>query len=194
MNEVLDATLELMSSRSFDDLSISEILDRADQSAGQFYARFGSKEAVFRELCRRFEAGVRDRVEEEIGRWDGLGLPERVRRLVTLVAALNVENRPILRSMFLRIWREPGRHDRIAGEIGSEGFDRLILRELWPGSDGGSPPPERERRVRWAMEVVAVTCRHELLFGALHDAVMDDPRVDELLDVLTRLARDEVAG
>jgi hypothetical protein len=136
----------------------------------------------------------RKRVTEEIAEWEGCDLEERVRRLVALVAQLNIENRPVLRSILLRIWRDPGRHDRLAGEIGTGGFDRLLLRKLRSVSDGEGSSAERERRVRWVMEIMAVTCRHELLFGALHDAEIGDRRVDELLGFLTRLAHDGITA
>lgn len=194
MNEALDATMELLEERSFDEISITEILDRAGQSAGQFYARFSSKEALFLELCRRFEVRVRDRVTAELARWRDLDRPERIRRLVRLVADLNIENRPLLRSLLLRLWRDPGGHNRMADEIRSESFDELVLRELGRLDAAGGAVRLDERSARLVMEVVAVTCRHELLFGSLHDAESGDARLDELLDLLTRLALDELAG
>lgn len=191
---VLDATRELLAEKTFDELSITEILARSGQSTGRFYARFSGKEAVFQELCRRFESQVQEQVAEEVARWEGLPLATRVERLVRLVAMLNVENRPILRSMLLRVWREPGGHSRLAGEVRDEGFEELLLQGLRVGGRDGRRPAPTERAVRWAVEIVSVTCRHELLFGGLFDAEMDDPRVEEMLAVLTGLALHGLTG
>lgn len=194
MNEALDATLELLEERSFDELSIARILDRAGQSAGQFYARFSGKEALFLELCRRFENRVRDRVAGELADWRHLERRERMRRLVELIAALNIENRPLLRSLFLRLWRDPGGHRRMAREIASESFDALMLRELRRGDEAEGSAGIDEPAARLVLEVVAATCRHELLFGSLYDAAIGDQRLQELVDLLTRLVIDELGA
>lgn len=194
MEQALQVTLELLAERSFDDISISEILERSGQSAGQFYARFASKEAVFQELCRRFEAGVQDRVEAEMIGWAGLPLAERVRRLVRLVAILNVENRPVLRSMLLRVWRDPGGHERLAKEVRNERFERLLLEQLRAEGADGCGATADERSVRGAMEIIAAACRHELLFGPLARAEIDDRRIEELVDLLTRFALGVLTG
>lgn len=186
MERALRATRDLLKRKTFDDISISEILDRAGQSAGSFYARFPSKEHVFIELCRLVESEVRERVSEETAAWGDLPLAERIARLVRLIAELNIEHRDILRSMLLRLWRDPGGHRRVAREIRDEAFERLLTRELLGGCGDGPEPSERT--LRWVMEVVVATSRHELLFGELSDARSGDDRVEEMISVLTGLA------
>ncbi len=61
---LLDATQALLAKRSFDALSVDEIVERADVARGTFYNYFADKDALERELASQ----VRVRVESEIAR------------------------------------------------------------------------------------------------------------------------------
>jgi AcrR family transcriptional regulator len=61
---LLDATQSLLAERSFDALSVDEIVERADVARGTFYNYFADKDALERELASQ----VRVRLETEISR------------------------------------------------------------------------------------------------------------------------------
>jgi AcrR family transcriptional regulator len=75
---LLDATQALLAKRSFDALSVDEIVERADVARGTFYNYFADKDALERELASQ----VRVRVETEISRTnEGVSDPaERIAR------------------------------------------------------------------------------------------------------------------
>jgi AcrR family transcriptional regulator len=75
---LLDATQGLLAKRSFDALSVDEIVERADVARGTFYNYFADKDALERELASQ----VRVRVESEIARInEGVSDPaERIAR------------------------------------------------------------------------------------------------------------------
>ncbi len=187
MEHVLDVTLELLESRSFDDIPMSEILESSGQSAGQFYGRFDKKETVFEELCRRFERGVHARVLGEVEHWKELTRRERLRGLIRLLVTLHVEHRPVLRSAFLRIWRRADGYRRTARAVRDESFERTVLTWL-------APSVEEEAVVREAVDLVTALCRQKLLFGALADASVEDPRTRRFASTLTRCAEHLVFG
>jgi AcrR family transcriptional regulator len=57
-DRLLAAAAELLAERRFEEATVAELVRRAGSSVGAFYARFGSKEALFHELDERlFEAG-----------------------------------------------------------------------------------------------------------------------------------------
>jgi AcrR family transcriptional regulator len=75
---LIDATQALLAKRSFDALSVDEIVERADVARGTFYNYFGDKDVLERELASQ----VRVRVENEIARTnEGISDPaERIAR------------------------------------------------------------------------------------------------------------------
>lgn len=173
---VLSATLRLLETRPFDELTMQEILAAAGQSVGRFYGRFANKEALFTEICRRFEAGVQARLLAETEGWSGRPLAERVRGLIDLLARLTIEHRPVVRSLLLRAWGQPGRYRELLAATRDESFERLVLDRL------GARRPEAE--VRRALDLVAVACREKLLFGELATALPEEPRVRDFLAFL----------
>ena len=56
---LLDATQALLAKRSFDALSVDEIVERADVARGTFYNYFADKDALERELASQFTCADR---------------------------------------------------------------------------------------------------------------------------------------
>jgi AcrR family transcriptional regulator len=187
MEQVFAATLALLEEHAFDDVSITDILARSGQSAGQFYGRFANKEAVFTELCRQFEARMQARILAEVAGWGSVDRLERARRLVRLVASLNIENRPVLRSMLLRVWRQADGIATVSTAVRNEGFEKVVLAQL-------VPPGVEETTVREVFDIISVACREKLLFGDLASSTMDDPAVKRFLSVLTSVVEAILGG
>ena len=55
MNRILDAAEELLSSNSFDELSIQAVVKKADTSVGVFDVRFKDKEGIVSALFERHQ-------------------------------------------------------------------------------------------------------------------------------------------
>jgi len=182
---VLRATRRLLAARSFDDVSITEILRQSGHSAGRFYARFSGKEALFEELCRTLVAEERAVVRSELAAWPSLAVTERSRRFVGLVARLATAHRSLHRSLLLRLWRNPGRHAGLVKRFHDPDFDRAVLVALDVGgrARGRRGPGD----VRWAIETVADSCRHQFLFGRFARSGPDDVKARGYLAFLARL-------
>jgi AcrR family transcriptional regulator len=73
---LIDATHDLLASRSMDGLSVDEIAMRADVAKGTFYNYFPDKDALAREIA----SDVRTRIENEITRANE-GIPDPVERI-----------------------------------------------------------------------------------------------------------------
>src|SRR5690606_39322678 len=67
------ATRELLEERAFEDITVSDIVRRAERTVGSFYARFEDKDAVLRLLLDRLDARIRDLVRAfcDPVRWEG---------------------------------------------------------------------------------------------------------------------------
>ncbi len=55
----LSATAELLAERSFDDITVTDIVKRADRTVGSFYARFDDKYAALHELVEQSYEHIR---------------------------------------------------------------------------------------------------------------------------------------
>ena len=88
---LLDATQALLGKRSFDALSVDEIVERADVARGTFYNYFVDKDALERELASQSRA----RIEGEIARVnEGVTDPaERIARAFLSVLQLGSAHR-----------------------------------------------------------------------------------------------------
>ena len=60
LERIVDATIELLETRTFDEITITEIVGRARSSVGSFYARFPDKRALLEYLDERYARQVID--------------------------------------------------------------------------------------------------------------------------------------
>ncbi len=71
LNRFLDAAEELLREQPFDEITVAEIVRRAERTVGSFYARFTDKDALIRTLAQRMVdelvASMRDRFAPD--RW-----------------------------------------------------------------------------------------------------------------------------
>jgi AcrR family transcriptional regulator len=83
-DRLVDAAEALIAERALGDVSVADILRRAAVSAGSFYARFGSKDALVRHLADRFWARARDEWADRLdpARWVGQPSAVIVERVV----------------------------------------------------------------------------------------------------------------
>ncbi|MEZ5995285.1 MAG: helix-turn-helix domain-containing protein [Hyphomonadaceae bacterium] len=179
---VLEATRRLLARRSFDDLSITDILRESGHSAGRFYARFSSKEAVFEALCQQLAETEQGAAAKEIAQWKAFDLEGRCSRFVMFCARLTTADRVLHRSILLRIWRDPRQHTRLARRFGDVGFDASIVRALL--ADEAVSPRSVTADVRWPIEIAIDSCRHQLLFGRFANARLSSAPVSTYLEAV----------
>lgn len=185
---ILRATEQLLTTRSFEDLSMNMIADATGVSVGGVYARFASKDALLRALHVRYEAHRTAFLLEAFdpAAWSDAGLDARVHGICRALVELMRGQRHVLRSFLLRYWSRPDEaegdfSDRL-GIVYQSAID-LMLDRL--PSIGAADP---ERAARTALAVIAGSCRDII--------VMKPPRAPgaigisdaELTDALARAA------
>jgi len=114
MDKLLDAARELLEEKSFEDVTVRAVVDRAKSSTGAFYARFENRDAlldVLDDACaeelRTALTAFLDRCDDEsaemIRRLDpGRLLAEQVGELTELLISFHRRNRGPLRAVALR--------------------------------------------------------------------------------------------
>jgi AcrR family transcriptional regulator len=76
----------LLEERSFEDITVADIVSKAERTVGSFYARFEDKYAVLHVLVDRLDMRIRTLVESfcEPSRWEGLTVEDFVSQSVSL--------------------------------------------------------------------------------------------------------------
>ena len=185
---ILEATEQLLETRSFEDLSIATIAAAIGMSVGGVYARFESKDALLRALHARYEAYRTDFLLKAFdpAHWVDADLDERVRGICEALVKLMRERRHVLRSFLLRYWSRPKEaegdfSDRL-GCVYQSAVDLMLDRRSSIGA------ADSEYAARTALAVIAGSCRDIIVMkparapGAIR---ISDP---ELVDALTRAA------
>src|SRR5262245_51000996 len=193
MERILAATEKLLETRSFEEISVTEIVRKAHSSVGSFYARFPDKEALLPALYerqgRRLE-GERTRFLESAD-WSQLDLRQIAERLVRELAVGLRAQHGLMRAIGLyartRSEPKPGKA-RASRERTLEAAHALLLSRR---SEIRHPDPELA--VRLGLFMVGAACREKILFGgASHAAateVSDHKLIAELAHALVAYLR-----
>lgn len=103
VDRLVEAVEDLLQTRTFEDISVQDIVQRAGRSVGSFYARFSSKEALLPHLYQRYHERLEATLRPERKRvdWEQLDLPGTVASLVDLLLGIYQERRWLLRVVAL---------------------------------------------------------------------------------------------
>lgn len=186
LRAVLSATNRLLERMHFEDITIGQILELSDVSAGSFYARFRSKEDVLPHLYAEYSADLAQRMVGHVdpARWAGQKLAERIRGLMRLAVANYRERRGLLRAVALLARSRPKQVAKSALREREDQYRAAAALILECRREIRHPDPERA--VPAGILMVLAACRDKVLFAeAPHPAsvVLND---DELADELAR--------
>lgn len=166
----MDAAEELILEQRLVDVSIPEIVSRANSSVGGFYGRFKDKDALIRALEERFLGRVSVTLEEATRpeKWADKSLRETVAGQMEVMVRVYSEAGPLLRVFVAhaarsqQVWRE-GR--RLRGQA----IRRFIELGLRHGSEIRHPDPAK-----------ALELGMQMVFGVLQQkAILGDVRVQQ---------------
>lgn len=115
LERILDAAETLLEKRSFDDITVADIMQRVRASVGVFYTRFADKDALLVALEQRHLEELAATGERTLdpGAWAGESLESFVRALVSFAVRFHRRRRGLLRALVLRSHAGAGR--RYAG-------------------------------------------------------------------------------
>ncbi len=166
MERILGAAEELLREKPFEDVTVAEIVRRADSSVGAFYARFPAKAALLSALY----AGRHGKQQTERGRnylahfaSRRMTLEERAREVVGQMVTYYRLNRHLLRSLGATKRPTP-----MSGVPEADAYHNAFSRG-WTAAflahrhEIGHPDPERAVRIGLFMVVSA--CRQAVVFS-----------------------------
>jgi len=104
LHRILDATEQVLETKSFSEATLAEIVERAGVTVGAFYRRFPDKDALLHHLDERcFEElyGLADALLDPV-RWQGAPLSAILQQIAEAAVELYRRRCGLLRSLFLR--------------------------------------------------------------------------------------------
>ncbi|MFN8040994.1 MAG: TetR/AcrR family transcriptional regulator [Acidimicrobiales bacterium] len=117
LGRFVEATRRLLQERSFDDITVHDIVAAADRTVGSFYARFEDKDAVLHVLVDQLDERISDVVRAfcDPVRWEGAPLADFVAESVRLNVQAYRSTAPLFRAALLAAVRDPSfRRRRLA--------------------------------------------------------------------------------
>jgi len=183
LGRFVEATRRLLQERSFDDITVHDIVAAADRTVGSFYARFEDKDAVLHVLVDQLDERVSDVVRAfcDPVRWEGAPLADFVAESVRLNVQAYRSTAPLFRAALLAAVRDPSfRRRRLATlRLCADLQKQLVLTR--PDETTCADPARASDQ--W-FELVAARLDHELLFGRFTETSPDNDAelVAELTD------------
>lgn len=164
LERLLTAAERMLRERSFDEIPVREISDRAGYTVGAFYARFEDKGALLERLHRRTVERFESTVEECLGgpRWSR---PETEGRLADVFTSL-LEFHRRERGMLRTLLRRAGDDEWARAEL--DRMDETLARRLderLPRARGSWPHPDPDRGLGSALALVLGAIRSSEVLG-----------------------------
>jgi AcrR family transcriptional regulator len=185
MERILAATEKLLETRSFEEISVTEIVRKAHSSVGSFYARFADKEALLPALHER--QGLRLARERtrflESADWSQLDLRQIAERLVREMAVGLRSQQGLMRAIGLYARTRSGPRPTRARASRVRTLEAAHALLLARRDEINHPDPELA--VRIGLFMVGAACREKILFGGASHAAATEVSDQKLIAELT---------
>lgn len=173
LERIVDATIELLETRTFDEITISEIVARARSSVGSFYARFPDKSALLDYLDERYARQVIDMAAalKADPKSPPSSLRAEVRRLVAFLVAFHGLEPGLLRTLIVEARRQGEGSFRERTRRMNATVPVLVERLLAWRDEIGHPDPAR-----------AIYLGFLLVFSAIRETTLFPEGLADLVD------------
>lgn len=176
LERLLDATRELLETRTFEEISIAEIVRRAGSSVGVFYSRFSDKQALLDCLDELYTLDVIAEFTALADSWREREVPleEKLVEAAHFLVDFHRQRRGVVRALVL--------HARL--HVGGPFSERTRRMQAAPGGIVSGllahvdeiDHPAPERAIRFSMVQALTTVREHVLFpeGPAATVLLDD--------------------
>lgn len=183
LERILDAAEAIISEKGVDNVSISEVTDRAQSSIGALYARFTDREGLLRSVFERFfERLVATGAEVfDPEGWRGTRFPELVRSTLLLTLRIFNEHLGLIKGYAIYSVKNPelsGLNERLGHVVADHAYRLMVHRQERLAH------PQPERAVHFAVTMIFSSLEGRAVHGS--ELVKDLPE-ETVADELTRM-------
>lgn len=106
---MLDAAEGLLADRSFEELTIADVVRHGKSSVGAFYTRFSNKDALLDALYERHQRQAIATMEQHLApeRWESASVEQIIEQIVGFTVRFHRAHRGLLRALVLRGYMKP---------------------------------------------------------------------------------------
>jgi AcrR family transcriptional regulator len=185
MSQMLDAAAQILETKTFEELTIAEVVQQAGTSVGAFYGRFKDKDGLLQALDERFFQEFEEGITALLtpSNWAGKSISYIIEGVARFLVAMYSKQKGVLRSLNLkaRLYRDT-RFKKREQRAWNELFPRLQDTLLSHQAEMNHPNPSLATRL--GFQQLFFTMREILLWELLRD---DVPYAEEeLIAELTR--------
>jgi AcrR family transcriptional regulator len=185
MSQILDAAAQILETKTFEKLTIAEVVQKANTSVGAFYGRFKDKEALLQALDERFFKEFEEEIEFLLApsNWAGKPISYIIRSATRLMVQTYSKDRGVLRSLNLKARLYDDFHFKKREQRAWNELFPLLQDTLLSHQDEISHP-DPGLAIRLGFQQMFFTMREVLLWEPLREDVPYDN--EELIAELTR--------
>lgn len=190
LERFFEATVELLQTRSFEALSVADIVSRANASVGAFYKRFSSKQALLPVLLDWIHRRQFDAIEAFVNdpRWEGVGLAGRIDAFSDSLVASYRTNQHLMKAL---VARQYSADNAQSAELVDSSERTLAYYTEWLlACRDEIRHPEPEIAVSIGLTGLLTQLQTRLLFDARAIELSDDVFIDECKRGLLAYLRD----
>ena len=178
LKRLLDATTHLLNDRSFEKLTVQEIVREASSSVGSFYARFDGKEAVLQALHERYVAESWPTTDASLApeAWQAVPLRQILEGLCSFLVEFTWDNRGLKRALVIACAQD-ATYRRRSSELA--GYVVIHLATLLESRASEHRHPDAALAADFIHRVVFSFLDQMVAFG--HDDPVGNPRRKEAL-------------
>ena len=187
LDRILRATERLLQRRSFEEVSLQQIVRAARTSVGAFYTRFRDKQALLSALYEHYDQSLDGEIEHWCAEHGPVpaGLQATCRWILCYLIDAFRSRRHLLRALALHVRNHPeelddARRDRRVSQ-------HRFLFEALLANRAEIKHPNPERAVKSAVFCAASTLRERILFSETAHSSSMETSDDELAEDLTRM-------
>jgi len=183
LEKLLDTAEELLAEKTFEEIRIQEIVERAGSSIGSFYARFSDKEALRLCLIGRYHDDMIETARDALApeRWEGVEFAERANAFVRGVVELCRRRYGLMRMRYLHHITHPESVDDNEMEKMREFVGRVeeFFRPVLPVTAKGDHAPDLSFALRIVDTVIANTILLDLEKNTSYRDIDDESLIEE---------------
>lgn len=104
MDDILESAAKILEEKNFDELTIAEVVDKANTSVGAFYGRFKDKNALLQALDESFFKNFEEHFNKLLmsTRWHEKSTEHMIEDVTSFIVEMYSKNRGVLRSLNLK--------------------------------------------------------------------------------------------
>lgn len=165
LQRMLDATEKLLAMKTFDELTITDVVKKSKTSVGAFYGRFSNKDALLDALYDRYQRQMQNSLQSLTNpqHWKNNTTREMIEQIIHFTVNIHRQQRGLLRTLVLRGYLQPDWRYQVPQERNK--LSLVKVGELLASRKSEIRHPNPKQAASLGFLTVLATLREKILFS-----------------------------